>query len=95
MKKDINIVVRLLKAGSNERRIRILKLLLDGREYTVLDISNRLNMSITTTSKHLNKLEGMRLLKKRRTKQWVWYSINKDERKKFNMRFLEFLKKVL
>jgi len=95
MRKDINLTVRILKAGSNEKRIKILEILLSGEEFTVEEIANRINLSISATSKHLNKLESVRLIKKRKTSRWVWYSLNQDKRKRFNSLFFEFLKKAL
>lgn len=68
-------LTNIFKALANERRLRILKLLLAERELTVSEISERINLSYKSTSKHLIQLERAGFLKNRMVSLNVYYSI--------------------
>lgn len=68
-------LTNIFKALANERRLIILKLLIDARELTVSEISERINLSYKSTSKHLIQLERAGFLKNRMVSLNVYYAI--------------------
>lgn len=94
MKKLVNI----LKALSDETRLRILNLLYE-RELCVCDIMEALKISQTKASRHLSYLKNAGLVDDRKHAQWVYYSLVRNEGIKFldslildNLRNEELLK---
>jgi len=71
-------IVNVLKALSDETRLRILNLLY-ARELCVCDINESLDIMQTNASRHLSYLKKMGLIKGRKQAQWVYYSIIKEE----------------
>lgn len=72
----------ILKALSDETRLRILNLLYE-QELCVCDIMETLKISQAKASRHLINLKNAGLLKDRKQAQWVYYSLNKNEKMKF------------
>jgi ArsR family transcriptional regulator, arsenate/arsenite/antimonite-responsive transcriptional repressor len=72
----------VLKALSDETRLRILNLLYE-RELCVCDIMETLQIPQAKASRHLIYLKNAGLVKDRKYAQWAYYSISKDERLKF------------
>jgi ArsR family transcriptional regulator len=68
----------MLKALSDEARIRILNLLLHHRELCISDMEQILDFTQTKTSRHLNYLKNAGIVGARKKDQWVFYHI-KDE----------------
>ena len=66
---------RLMKALSDETRLRILSLLLE-RECCVCEVMQALDISQTRASRNLGILQNASLLKTRRNGLWVLYSID-------------------
>jgi len=92
-------IVDVLKALSDETRLRILNLLYE-KELCVCDIMETLQISQAKASRHLIYLKNAGLVKYRKYAQWAYYSIYKDERMKFidglvydNLRNFELYKK--
>jgi ArsR family transcriptional regulator, arsenate/arsenite/antimonite-responsive transcriptional repressor len=75
-------LLNVLKALSDETRLRILNLLYE-RELCVCDIVEILQISQAKASRHLIYLKNAGLVKDRKYAQWAYYSLNKDERLKF------------
>lgn len=90
----MNITTKILKATANERRIKILLLLMRYSDMPVGVLAERLGISFAATSKHLSKLEAVDLVKKRQKGLKILYSLNNDKHKKFNGAFIDFLQKV-
>ncbi|MFA5406620.1 MAG: metalloregulator ArsR/SmtB family transcription factor [Candidatus Nanoarchaeia archaeon] len=65
----------ILKALSDETRFNIIKLLLNG-ERCVCEIHPNVNVTQSTTSTHLNKLEEAGIIKSRRDGKKVFYHIS-------------------
>lgn len=72
----------VLKALSDETRLRILNLLYE-KELCVCDIMETLQISQAKASRHLIYLKNAGLVKDRKQAQWAYYSMSKDERLKF------------
>lgn len=70
--------MNVLKALSDETRLRILNLLYE-KELCVCDIKESLDIIQTKASRHLSYLKKAGLITGRKQAQWVYYSIIKDE----------------
>lgn len=72
-------IVDILKALSDETRLRIINLLYV-RELCVCDIVETLNITQTKASRHLQYLKNAGLVEDRKHSQWAYYSLiaNKD-----------------
>lgn len=79
-------LVSVLKALSDETRLRIISLLYE-KELCVCDIMEILQISQAKASRHLIYLKNSGLVKDRKYAQWVYYSIIKDE----SIQFLDSL----
>ena len=75
----MNQIVNILKALSDETRLRILNLLYE-RELCVCDVMVILQISQAKASRHLIYLKTSGLVKDRKNAQWVNYSLTRDER---------------
>ena len=72
----------VLKALSDETRLRIINLLYEG-ELCVCDVMEVLQISQAKASRHLIYLKNAGLAKDRKQAQWAYYSLTKDENLKF------------
>lgn len=86
-------LTRLLKALSDDTRLRMLALLLPG-ELCVCEIMQALSVSQSRASRNLGILRDAGLLKDRRQGQWVYYSLDNDNIAS-HPRLLEFLQQNL
>jgi ArsR family transcriptional regulator, arsenate/arsenite/antimonite-responsive transcriptional repressor len=68
-------LVQLLKALSDETRIRILNILKDG-ELCVCEIEEILEINQSNVSRHLEKLRNIGLITYEKRAQWVYYGLN-------------------
>lgn len=75
-------LIDVLKSLSDETRLRILNLLYE-RELCVCDIMDTLQISQAKASRHLIYLKNAGLVKDRKSAQWAYYSMCKDERLQF------------
>jgi len=78
----MNQIVNVLKALSDETRLRIINLLYE-RELCVCDVMVILQISQAKASRHLINLKNAGLLKDRKHAQWAYYSLSKNEHLKF------------
>ncbi|NSW92702.1 MAG: winged helix-turn-helix transcriptional regulator [Firmicutes bacterium] len=79
-------IVDILKALSDETRLRIINLLYV-KELCVCDIVKTLNITQTKASRHLQYLKNAGLVQDRKHAQWVYYSITENK----NIKFLDTL----
>ncbi len=71
-------ISQLSKGFSNPNRLEIIDLLANG-EKTVEQIAREVNISFANASQHLQVLKNQRLVKTRRLKNFIYYSlINED-----------------
>lgn len=75
---DIQKGSEILKAFSDESRIRILNLILVNDEMCISDLELILDYTQTKTSRHLSVLKSIGLLKYKKLDQWVYYYINES-----------------
>jgi ArsR family transcriptional regulator len=64
----------ITRALSDENRVRIL-MALRGREFCVCQITAFLDLSPSTTSKHLSVLKQARLIEAKKEGKWVYYRL--------------------
>lgn len=72
---------KIFKALGNERRLLMLKYLLERKELTVGQISELIRFSFKSVSKHLSILENANLVKSRQIGLNKLYSINQEVQK--------------
>lgn len=73
----------ILKALSEETRLRIINMLYFESELCVCDIVNVLRTTQTKISRHLSYLKNSGLVKDRKHAQWSFYMLNADAKYKF------------
>lgn len=69
----MNVLSDLFKALGDETRLRIMALLLDGREYCVCDLMEGLGLPQSTVSRHLAYLKKSGWVDGRRQNKWMYY----------------------
>lgn len=69
---------RTLKALANGRRLNILKYLKKEKEMSVGDISDKINLSFKSTSKHLSILFSADIVEKEQINLQVFYRISEN-----------------
>ena len=67
-------VVRILKALANERRLLILRIV-QFEECSVIDIADKLRISVPAATRHLQVLDRARCLKRSKEGQYVLSSL--------------------
>ena len=81
----------VLKAAADPTRVRILKIL-EGGEMCVCQIIAVLSLGQSTVSKHLFLLRAAGLIKDRRDRKWVHYSLNRGSDSPHAVRMLRNLR---
>lgn len=82
-------IIEILKALSDETRIRILNLLKYG-ELCVCEIESLLNITQSNASRHLTRLNNSKLIVGTKKQQFVYYKLNEETMEKYT-----FLKGVI
>jgi len=82
-----------LELAGNNVRLRILFLLYEEKQLCVCDISDVLDMSISSISQHLRKLKDRKLIETKREAQTIFYSLTKEYEKMLKP-FFEILEKI-
>lgn len=75
-------LLNVMKALSDETRIRILYLLKDG-DLCVCELELLLNINQSNASRHLNKLTNAKILDFYKVAKYVYYKINEEAVKKY------------
>lgn len=81
MKTNAGKAAKLMKALGNESRLLIL-CYLDGKELSVTELNNCLDLSQSALSQHLAVLRKDGLVKTRRESQTIYYSLEGDTAKR-------------
>ncbi|MEK5057110.1 transcriptional regulator [Paenibacillus sp. FSL H7-0326] len=79
MSQDIEAIANTLKLLSDGTRLTILALLKE-KELCVCDLVDLLQTTQPNVSQHLRKLKNGGLVTETKRKQWVYYSLNMDEK---------------
>lgn len=88
---EIESLRNFLKIISDINRLRILCLLTQ-KELCVCEIFKALNLSQNLTSHHLNKLEKLSLVEKRKERTFVIYKVNHKNITKYKRLFNQIIK---
>lgn len=75
-------LVQILKALSDETRVRILNLLMNG-QLCVGELEHLLNINQSNASRHLSTLKNASLITYEKNAQWIYYSINRATLEKY------------
>jgi len=81
LRENAQQATQLLKALANENRLMIL-CYLDGKELSVTELNNCLDLSQSALSQHLAILRRDGLVKTRRESQTIFYSLKGEEAKR-------------
>jgi DNA-binding transcriptional ArsR family regulator len=71
-------LIQIFKSLGNVSRVRIIKLLSDGVERTVSQIGREIHVTFKGTSRHLNLLYALDILKSEGKGGHVFYSLNQN-----------------
>ena len=77
MNKKFVVHARVLKAMSDENRLRILDLLRE-REYNASELLDEMDFGQSTLSHHMRILLQAGAVKARKNGKWTYYSLNKE-----------------
>lgn len=75
-KQNVKRWVVVFRALANTNRLKIIRMLRDGRKMSVTDISSELRISFKATSNHLAMLRSLDVLEATGTEGRVLYSVN-------------------
>lgn len=89
MRSDLMDLIQIMKALSDETRMRILNLLKYG-DLCVCEIEVLLEVNQSNTSRHLNKLYNAKIIDYYKVAKYVYYKINENTVKEF-----PFVKEIL
>ena len=81
----------VFKAAADPTRVRILKIL-EGGEMCVCQVIAILSLGQSTVSKHLFLLRAAGLIKDRRDRKWVYYSLDRGNASPYAARILRNLR---
>ncbi|MEO0137819.1 MAG: winged helix-turn-helix domain-containing protein [candidate division WOR-3 bacterium] len=91
MSDKIAIFTKVLKAVANEKRLRILKIMLDGKAREIGEISELVNLPYKTTARNLKILERAHFLKSTFNHGNSYYSLKTDRNLKYNTAILKLI----
>lgn len=89
MQADKMILMQILKALSDETRLRILNLLWH-EELCVCELEMLLDINQSNTSRHLSRLTNAQIISSKKRAQYVYYKINENTLKEYG-----FIKEIL
>jgi len=69
---------QIFKVLANRKRLAIIKLLANGKEFTVSEIAPEIHVTFTGTSKHLILMRNLDVLESDGKAGHVYYSLNKN-----------------
>jgi len=82
MKDTMENKIKVLKAISDQNRIRILKML-QNKTMCVCEITHVLKLATSTVSNHLSILKEAGLLIEKKEGKWIYYNINNNSKDNF------------
>lgn len=82
-------LIQVMKALSDETRMRILNILKDG-DICVCEIEVILDINQSNASRHLNKLTNAKIIEYYKVAKYVYYKLNEDALKEY-----PFIKEIL
>ena len=87
-------LIRVMKALSDETRLRILRILLE-KECCVCEVMQALDISQSRASRNLGILQDAGFLRARRDGTWIVYSVDWDSANRYAISLAKLLKESL
>ncbi|SKC39336.1 ArsR/SmtB family transcription factor [Maledivibacter halophilus] len=84
-------LITLLKAVSDETRLKIIRIL-SSNQATTQELSEILNLTPSTISLHLKSMKEAKLVKTKKVKKFVYYKLIENQLNSINDRLKDFLK---
>lgn len=101
-------ILKMTKALADKNRLRVVMFLMTQEELCVCQITEMLELSIATVSRHMSVLQNAHLVKSRKDGRWVYYSLTNTfprllkqwlmealSQSEENLKDIERLKKIL
>lgn len=88
----MDYLLQVFKALANDRRLRILELLLDKGELHIENMASELKIPLATCCRNLKILEKTYIISSRRNKGHVLYKLNKPDDHIYNKRIFELIR---
>jgi DNA-binding transcriptional ArsR family regulator len=82
--KKMDYILQVFKALANERRLKILELLIEKDNFSIDEISEKLKIPLTTTCRNLKTLERVYLVNSYRKGGNVFYILNRPKNHPYN-----------
>ena len=89
----MDYLLQLFKGVANERRMKLIKLLLDKGEMYIEDIAASLKIPLATCCRNLKVLERIYMVQSRRKSGRVLYQLNNPTKHPYNKPIIELIKK--
>lgn len=84
---------KLLKVAANENRIKMLRILMNGKAMEIGDIANYVNLPYKTTARNLKILEKYDFLESNFNAGYVYYSLKNNKQHSFHQEILKMIKR--
>lgn len=91
----MDYLLQLFKGIGNERRMKLVELLLDRGEMYIVNIATILKIPLATCCRNLKVLERVYMVKSRRKNGRVLYQLNNPTKHPYNKPILKLIKKYL
>jgi predicted transcriptional regulator len=85
-------LTKILKAAANKNRLNILRIMLDGKAYSIGEISEYVNLPYKTTARNLKLLERFNYLKSNVNSAVTYYQINGSRKLTYNQLIFSMIK---
>ncbi len=89
----MDYLLQVFKGVANERRLKILELLMKNGELSLQEIAKESKMPLATCSRNLKILEKVYLVKRKIQNAEAYYSLNKPQNHLYNMLIFELIKR--
>jgi len=89
----MDFLIKIFKALANENRVRMINLLLDGKEKEIGVLADTLKLPYKTVARSMKILEHTNLVGSRRWGGYVYYVLKRDAGLEYNKFIYEMVKK--
>jgi len=89
----MDFLLQLYKSVANERRLRILGVLINGEELCIEEIASQIKIPFATCCRNLKILERVNLVKSSTRNGRVLYRINSKSKYKNNQQIIDMIKR--
>jgi len=89
----MDFLIKIFKALANENRVRMINLLLDGKEKEIGAFADTLKLPYKTVARSMKILEHANMVSSRRWGGYVYYVLKRDAGLEYNKFIYEMVKK--